>query len=107
MVILRYIHKISSIVGSQKCNSKSTIVSFLTLIFSLSNSVGTNYYLLRDGVVVDTGYFYFNNGNVHHTLPPLWATFSSESGAHTYSISIGSNITVDTQDRAIMIIQQY
>lgn len=92
---------------SYTSSGNTTVVTATITSFSSINNGGLNYYLLRDGVVVDAGYFYFNNANVHLTLPPLWASFALESGSHTYAVSIGSNMTVDTSDRCIMIIQEY
>jgi hypothetical protein len=81
----------------------------VTANFSAFSNVGggTNFYLLRDGVVQDTSYFYFNNTNIHHTIPNLIGLFPAETGVHTYAVSIGSNVVVDIQDRCLMTIMEY
>lgn len=73
-----------------------------------STSIGLqSFYLLRDGVVVDTVTFFFNSLNTHSTITPLCAIFLNESGTHTYSVQIGLNTIVDTQDSLLMVVQEY
>jgi hypothetical protein len=65
------------------------------------------YYLQRDGVTVDTATFFFNTTNVHALLPTLCYITSAETGAHTYSIRIGTGLTVDSQDTCLMVVTEY
>lgn len=67
----------------------------------------TYFYLLRDGVIVDTVQYYFNITASHLTIPTLMAIFPNETGTHTYSVNIGTNIVVDTQDSALMVVNEY
>jgi len=64
------------------------------------------YYLLRDSAIVDTGSFFFNATNTHTTLPPLVGIFPLELGLHTYSITIGTSMRVDTNDTCTMVINE-
>jgi hypothetical protein len=74
---------------------------------SSSSSGSKTHSLQRDGVTVDTASFFFNETNVHHTLPTLCYITGAEIGTHTYSIQIGSGLTVDTQDSCLMILTEY
>jgi hypothetical protein len=67
----------------------------------------TSFRLLRDGVVIDTTPFYFNNGNTHTTIPDLIALIPNETGTHTYAVQIGPNINVDSNDNCNMIVTEY
>jgi len=67
----------------------------------------TSFRLLRDGVVVDTNPFYFNNGNTHTTIPDLIALIPNETGTHTYAVQIGPNIYVDPNDNCNMVVTEY
>jgi len=67
----------------------------------------TSFRLLRDGVVIDTNPFYFNNGNTHTTIPDLIALIPNETGTHTYAVQIGPNIYVDPNDNCNMVVTEY
>lgn len=67
----------------------------------------TSFRLLRDGVVIDSNPFYFNNGNTHTTIPDLIAILANETGTHTYAVQIGPNIYVDPNDNCNMIVTEY
>jgi hypothetical protein len=73
--------------------------------YSTSGSA-KSYYLQRDGVTVDTGTFFFNQANVHTVFPTLCYITSAETGTHTYSIRIGTGITVDS-DTCLMVVTEY
>jgi hypothetical protein len=74
--------------------------------FSPSGS-SVSYFLQRDGVTVDTATYFFNTTNVHAVLPTLCYITSAETGSHTYSIRIGTGVTVDTQDTCLMVVTEY
>ena len=66
-----------------------------------------NYYLQRDGVTVDTGTFCLNQVGVHTVLPTLCYITSAETGKHTYSIKLGTGLTVDQNDYCLMVVTEY
>jgi len=66
-----------------------------------------NYYLQRDGVTVDTGTFCFNQVSTHTVLPTLCYITSAETGTHTYSIRVGSGLTIDQNDNCLMVVTEY
>jgi hypothetical protein len=74
---------------------------------SSSSSGSKTYSLRRDGATVDTASFFFNETTAHHTLPTLCYITGAETGTHTYSIQIGSGLTVDTQDSCLMVVTEY
>jgi hypothetical protein len=77
-------------------------------ITAFTSSAGFVYFrLMRDGVVIDTTPFYFNNGSVHTTIPELVALLANETGTHTYSIQIGSGVYVDFNDSCTLIVTEY
>jgi hypothetical protein len=65
------------------------------------------FHLQRDGVIVDTAPFFFNNTNVHMVVPTLTYISTAETGSHTYSVRIGSSVTVDTGDYCHMVITEF
>jgi hypothetical protein len=75
--------------------------------YAPSSGSSVPYYLQRDGVTVDTATFYFNATNVHTLLPTLCYITSAETGAHTYSIRIGTGLTVDSGDTCLMVVTEY
>jgi alpha-tubulin suppressor-like RCC1 family protein len=77
------------------------LTAFSTVLANL------NYYLLRDGVVVKTNFFTPNVSNNHQVFPSLQYFMISESGTHTWSINLGSNVTINANDRATITIMEY
>jgi len=71
-----------------------------------SSTGGKTMTLYRDGVAVDTGYFYFNTANVHATMPTLYYIGTNEIGSHTYSIGVNSGVLIDPQDYASIIVTE-
>ena len=65
------------------------------------------FHLQRDGVIVDTAPYYFNNGNMHMVVPTLTYISNAETGSHTYSVRIGSSVSVDTGDYCLMVVTEY
>ena len=63
--------------------------------------------LQRNGTTVDTATFFFNQTSVHMVLPTLCWIANAETGTNTYSIRIGSGMTVDIQDSCLMVITEY
>jgi len=64
------------------------------------------YTLKRDGAVIDSASFFFNNLSVHHTMPELCAILSNETGAHTYSVDC-SALSTDIQDSCMIVLTEY
>ena len=60
--------------------------------------------LLIDGNVVDITNFYFNNINVHTTIPTSFNVENISGGTHTIQISIPSSVVVDVQDYANLTV---
>lgn len=75
----------------------------------VTGSTGTrNWYLKKDGTTVATGSFYFNNANVHTTMPTIqYIDTTGSTTAATWSITVGSGLTVDTNDRATITVTEY
>ena len=76
--------------------------------FTTSNSVSATWSLLKDGSSVASGFFYFNSANQHLALPPL--TYKDTTGSvtpATWSISIGTGLLVDGQDRCTITVTEY
>lgn len=63
--------------------------------------------MLRDGIVIDTRTFFVNTASQHSEVPTLRAILPNESGAHTYSISLASAMTVDGGDRCTMMVEEF
>jgi hypothetical protein len=113
--ILNHVSSSSTISGSASVSDWSASytasggrVEVTAQITASSSSSGSKTYSLqRDGTMVDTASFFFNETNVHHTLPTLCYITGAETGTHTYSIQIGSGLTVDTQDFCLMILTEY
>ena len=73
-----------------------------------TSSGARNWYLKKNGTVVATGNFYFNTGSTHMTMPPLqYVDASASTSASTWSISIGSGLYADAQDRATITVTEY
>lgn len=66
-----------------------------------------SYNLLRDGVVVSTGYMYFSLTNVFFVLPTLVYIGGPEYGSHTYNICLGNNLHVDMNVACTMVVTEY
>ena len=74
-----------------------------------ATSVGAKVFnLQRDGVTVAAVNFYFNNTNIHYTMPTIfYLDTSGNTSAHSYSLVIPAGVNVDVQDCATMIITEY
>ena len=67
-----------------------------------------NYYLKKNGITVVTGSFFFNSSNMHTTLPTLkYIDTSGSISSATWSVSVGSGLVVDAQDRATIAVTEY
>ena len=82
------------------------------LLFHLSFSafattVGTKQFdLLVDNVIVSSSNFYFNNTNVHLTIPSFITIENISAGNHTIDIRIPSGVTTDVNDYANLTVQE-
>jgi hypothetical protein len=73
-----------------------------------SGTGARNYYLKKNGTIVVTGAFFFNSANTHMTLPALrYVDTTGSTSAATWSITVGSGLTSDTQDRATITVTEY
>ena len=74
-----------------------------------SNSTAIkNWYLKKNGTTVATGSFFFNNANVHATMPTLqYVDTTGSTTAATWSITIGASAIVDAMDRATITVTEY
>lgn len=71
-------------------------------------SASRNWYLKKNGTTVATGTFYFNNANVHTTMPSLkYIDTSGSTSAATWSITIGPGLYVDVNDHATILVTEY
>ena len=70
-------------------------------------SVGTGTAVLyRDGVAVASHSFFFNQANIHTTIPTITYVRNSETGSHTYSIGF-TDIVADVNDYLNITILEY
>jgi hypothetical protein len=70
-------------------------------------SVGTGTAVLyRDGVAVASHSFFFNQANVHTTIPTITYVRNSETGSHTYSIGF-TDIIADVNDYLTITVLEY
>ena len=73
-----------------------------------ASSANRNWYLKKNGVTVATGSFYFNTTNTHTTLPVLsYIDTTGSITAATWSITLGTSLIADTQDRASIIVTEF
>ena len=73
-----------------------------------SGTGARNYYLKKNGTTVATGAFFFNSVNTHMTLPALkYIDTSGSTSSATWSITVGSSLIADTQDRATITVTEY
>jgi hypothetical protein len=72
-------------------------------IFSTTTGTKT-FQLYRDGVIVDSGSFYFNQSAVHTVMPTLYYIGANETGTHTYSV--GHNATSDVNDSCNIVVTE-
>ena len=79
-------------------------VSFSTYATSAG---GGTFQLLIDGSVAASSYFYFNQANVHMTIPSHFNVESIAAGTHTVAIRIPANIAVDANDYAHLSIHEF
>ena len=83
-----------------------TSVSGSTLLFNLSftayaSSTGLRQFdLLVDSNVVASSSFYFNQTNIHSTIPCTFNTETLSAGSHSIQIRIPAGVVVDGQDYA-------
>ena len=70
-----------------------------------STSIGTKTFtLFRNGIAVDSGSFYFNNTDVHATMPTLYYIGTNETGTNTYSV--GHNAVSDAGDSCNIVVTE-
>jgi hypothetical protein len=73
-----------------------------------SGTGARNYYLKKNGTTVATGAFFFNSANTHMTLPALkYIDTSGSTSSANWSITVGSGLIADTQDRATITVTEY
>jgi hypothetical protein len=90
-------------------SGKVSVVAYIT---GWSTGVGlVTYNLLRNGLPIDSGVFFFNQPAVHMSMPPLYAVIPNETGTNVYSISVqggpGGRFNVDINDRCLIIVTEY
>jgi hypothetical protein len=73
--------------------------------YKASVSAGTAV-LYRDGVAVASQSFFFNQINVHTTIPTITYVRNSETGSHTYSIGF-TDIVADVNDYLNITVLEY
>ena len=71
-----------------------------------TGSAARNWYLKKNGTVVATGSFFFNAISTHMTMPPIQYVDTTGAGINTWSISLGSGLIADTQDRATITVTE-
>src|SRR5690606_25340069 len=81
------------------------ITAYVTV--NVTGSSNTTFYLLRNGVVIDTILWNNISGsiNLHISMQPLFAIIANETGTNTYSISYNSptlGINEDGTDYCLM-----
>ena len=62
--------------------------------------------LTRDGIVVDTNSFYYNQASTHMVLPPLNYVGYNETGSHTYAIVLNGGIVQDSGDNGTIVVTE-
>ena len=73
-----------------------------------SSSATKNWYLKKNGTTVATGSFFFNNANVHLTMPTLqYVDTTGSTAAATWSITVGSGLVADMGDCATITVTEY
>ena len=73
-----------------------------------SSSATKNWYLKKNGTTVATGSFFFNNANVHLTMPTLqYVDTTGSTSSITWSITVGSGLVVDMGDCATITVTEY
>ena len=73
-----------------------------------ASAAARNWYLKKNGSTVATGSFFFNATNTHMTLPVLsYIDTTGSTTAATWSITLGTSLIVDTQDRASIIVTEF
>ena len=73
-----------------------------------SATAARTYTLLKNGSVVATGSFYFNATSTHLTLPTInYIDTTGSKTSATWSITLGSGLTSDQQDRATIRVTEY
>ena len=78
-------------------------------VTAYSGSTGArNWYLKKNTTTVATGNFFINSANMHMTLPALrYIDTSGSTSSATWSITLGSSLVVDAQDRATITVTEY
>jgi collagen type VII alpha len=75
---------------------------------AFASSLGAAIFSLYiDGVSVANSNFFFNDTNVHHTIPTFFNVENISAGSHTIAIRIPANVVVDGQDYAHLTIQEF
>jgi hypothetical protein len=94
--------------------SYTSIGGMLSFMLSFScyvpsyNNINYTFVLQIDGTTVDTINYYFNNTGVHLTVPSNFHVNAPLSvGSHTISLQIPTGISVDSNDRMNMTIQEF
>ena len=79
------------------------------IIVWVNGSTGTrNWYLKKNGTTVATGSFFFNSSNVHTTMPTIqYIDTTGSTTAATWSITLGTGLTADVNDRCTITVTEY
>jgi len=84
------------------------LVSASITAFSGASGATRNWYLQKNGSTVATGSFYYNTANEHTNLPTInYVDTTGSSTLATWSIFVGSGLTVDGGDRATIRVTEY
>jgi hypothetical protein len=90
--------------GSYTGNGGTVKVEANFTLYSSTNNSTKTLYLYRDGIIVDSGSFYFNAANQHLVMPTLYYVGSTEIGMHTYSV--GHNASSDISDYCTIVVTE-
>jgi hypothetical protein len=90
--------------GSYIGNGGTVKVEANFTLFSSTNNSTKTLYLYRDGIIVDSGSFYFNAANQHLVMPNLYYVGSNETGTHSYSV--GHNASSDVSDYCTIVVTE-
>jgi hypothetical protein len=75
--------------------------------FSSANPLVANFGLKIDGTTVATSTYTYNAANLSQTIPLFFSVTGIAEGIHTVTISIPSQVRVDTRNRANITLTEY
>jgi hypothetical protein len=85
-------------------SGSSLMFNFSFSAFTTSGGASRKFDLLVDSVVVASTTFYFNQNNVHTTIPCLFNVESLSAGSHTIQLRIPTGTIVDSGDSAHLTV---